>query len=233
MEVNGKFVIVGVTANGVMPQIATPVGLLEPHKIQTALAESILIQDSPYIPDYALAVEIALFLLSVSLIWLLLIRLGITWGIVLGLGLISSTGFLGYYLIQKSLLIDVTWSLISQFISGSTAFYVRFREQYKLRQQIKKQFEHYLDPRQVKRLQDNPKLLKLGGEKRYCTFLFSDVKRILPHYQSQLEPEQVTYIMNKCLTMHNKQQYLKYGGMVDQAILVMQLMAIFQCTYLI
>ena len=172
MEVNGKFVIVGVTANGVMPQIATPVGLLEPHKIQAALAESILIQDSPYIPDYALAVEIALFLLSVSLIWLLLIRLGITWGIVLGLGLMCSTGFLGYYLIQKSLLIDVTWSLISQFISGSTAFYVRFREQYKLRQQIKKQFEHYLDPRQVKRLQDNPELLKLGGEKRYCTFLF-------------------------------------------------------------
>ena len=41
-----------------MPQIATPVGLLEPHKIQAALSESILIQDSPYIPDYALAVEI-------------------------------------------------------------------------------------------------------------------------------------------------------------------------------
>ena len=34
MEVAGKFVFVGVTANGVMPQIATPVGLLEPHKIQ-------------------------------------------------------------------------------------------------------------------------------------------------------------------------------------------------------
>ena len=44
MDVNGKFVFVGVTANGVMPQVATPVGLLEPHKIQTALAESILIQ---------------------------------------------------------------------------------------------------------------------------------------------------------------------------------------------
>lgn len=52
MDVAGKFVFVGVTANGVMPQIATPVGLLEPHKIQSALAESILIQDSPYIPDW-------------------------------------------------------------------------------------------------------------------------------------------------------------------------------------
>ena len=216
MNVAGKFVFVGVTANGVMPQIATPVGLLEPHKIQSALAESILIQDSPFIPDYALAVEIALFFVSVSLIWLVLIRLGITWGIILGLGVMASTGSLGYYLIQKSLLIDVTWSLISQFIAGTTAFYLRFREQYKLRQQIKKQFEHYLDPRQVKRLQDNPELLKLGGEKRYCTFLFTDVRGFTALSET-LEPEQVTYIMNKALTAQQT-AVQKHGGMVDKYI---------------
>ena len=216
MEVNGKFVIVGVTANGVMPQIATPVGLLEPHKIQTALAESILIQDSPYIPDYALAVEIALFMLSISLIWLVLIRLGITWGIILGLGVMASTGSLGYYLIQKSLLIDVTWSLISQFIAGTTAFYIRFREQYKLRQQIKKQFEHYLDPRQVKKLQDNPELLKLGGEKRYCTYLFTDLRNFTKLSES-MHPEDVTHIMNKCLTMQTN-CILKHEGMISSYI---------------
>ena len=216
MEVNGKFVIVGVTANGVMPQVATSVGLLEPHKIQAALAESILIQDSPYIPDYALAVEIALFMLSVSLIWLVLIRLGITWGIILGLGVMASTGSLGYYLIQKSLLIDVTWSLISQFIAGTTAFYIRFREQYKLRQQIKKQFEHYLDPRQVKKLQDNPELLKLGGEKRYCTYLFTDLRNFTKLSES-MNPEDVTHIMNKCLTMQTN-CILKHEGMISSYI---------------
>ena len=216
MEVNGKFVIVGVTANGVMPQIATPVGLLEPHKIQTALAESILIQDSPFIPDYALAVEIAIFLFSVALIWLVLIRLGITWGIILGLGVMASTGSLGYYLIQKSLLIDVTWSLISQFIAGTTAFYLRFREQYKLRQQIKKQFEHYLDPRQVKRLQDNPELLTLGGEKRYCTYLFTDLRNFTKLSET-MNPEDVTHIMNKCLTMQTN-CILRHEGMISSYI---------------
>ena len=108
---------VGVTANGVMPQIATPVGLLEPHKIQTALAESILIQDSPYIPDWALAVEILIFIVSVSLVWLVLNTLGITWGLVLGLGIMLSTAYTGYELIHRGLLIDVTWTLISQFIT--------------------------------------------------------------------------------------------------------------------
>jgi len=216
MDVNGKFVIVGVTAAGVMPQIATPVGLLEPHKIQAALAESILIQDSPYIPDYSLAVEILIYLLSVTLIWLVLIRFGISLGIALGFTIMLSTGSLGYYLIQKSLLIDVTWSLISQFIAGSTAFYLRFREQYKLRQQIKKQFEHYLDPRQVKLLQSNPSLLKLGGERKYCTFLFTDV-RGFTSLSEKLEPEEVTKIMNKALTIQAN-AVKEYGGMVDKYI---------------
>ena len=216
MQVNGKFVIIGVTANGVMPQIATPVGLLEPHKIQAALAESILIQDSPYIPDWALAAEILIFITTVTLAWLLINILGITTGILFTSILFFITAFSGHYLIQKGILIDVSWTLISQFITASIAFYLRFREQYKLRQQIKKQFEHYLDPRQVKQLQNNPDLLKLGGEKKYATFLFTDVRGFTAMSET-LEPEKVTYIMNKALTAQQS-AVQKHGGMVDKYI---------------
>ena len=216
MQVNGKFVIIGVTANGVMPQIATPVGLLEPHKIQAALAESILIQDSPYIPDWALAAEILIFITTVALAWLLINILGITTGILFTSILFFITAFSGHYLIQKGILIDVSWTLISQFITASIAFYLRFREQYKLRQQIKKQFEHYLDPRQVKQLQNNPDLLKLGGEKKYATFLFTDVRGFTAMSET-LEPEKVTYIMNKALTAQQS-AVQKHGGMVDKYI---------------
>ena len=216
MEVNGKFVFVGVTANGVMPQVATPVGLLEPHKIQAALAESLLIQDSPYIPDYALALELLIFIASVGLVWAFIGYLGITWGVSLALLTMALTGFYGYYTISMGVLIDVTWSLVSQFIAGAIAFYLRFREQYKLRQQIKKQFEHYLDPRQVKRLQKDPSLLKLGGEKRRCTFLFTDVRGFTALSET-LSPEEVTVIMNKALTIQSN-AVQKHGGMVDKYI---------------
>ena len=216
MNVNNKFVIIGVTANGVMPQIATPVGLLEPHKIQAALAESILIQDSPYIPDWALAAEILIFITTVALAWLLINILGITTGILFTSILFFITAFSGYYFIQKGILIDVSWTLISQFITASIAFYLRFREQYKLRQQIKKQFEHYLDPRQVKQLQNNPDLLKLGGEKKYATFLFTDVRGFTAMSET-LEPEKVTYIMNKALTAQQS-AVQKHEGMVDKYI---------------
>ena len=216
MDVEGKFVFVGVTAKGVMPQLATPVGLLEPHKIQAALAESILIEDSPYIPDYALALEILILFWSVALIWLVLFLFGITTGVSLFAVVMTISAYFGFYMIQQGVLIDVTWALICQFITGATAFYLRFRQQFKLRQQIKKQFEHYLDPRQVKQLQKNPELLKLGGETRVATFLFTDVRGFTSMSET-LEPEQVTYIMNKALTAQQL-AVQKHGGMVDKYI---------------
>ena len=216
MVVKDKYVFIGVTANGVMPQIATPIGLVEPHYIQAALAESMLIQNSPYIPDYALAAELCIFIATVSLTWLLLHVFGITWGIMSAGAIMAITASLSVYLIKQGILIDVTWTLISQFITASVAFYLRFRQQFKLRQQIKKQFEHYLDPRQVKQLQDKPELLVLGGEKRYATFLFTDV-RGFTNMSETLPPEQVTYIMNKALTAQQSAVQAN-GGMVDKYI---------------
>ena len=215
--IKDRFVFVGVTAAGVMPQIATPAGLLEPHKIQAALSESILIQDSPYIPDYSKAVEILTLVASVSLVWFILHLFGITWGLVFALMVMGGTAYAEIYLIKSSgILLDFTWSFISQFITATVAFYLRFREQYKLRQQIKKQFEHYLDPRQVKKLQNNPELLKLGGEKRYATYLFTDVRGFTSMSES-LPPEDVTYIMNKALTAQQK-AVQRHEGMVDKYI---------------
>ena len=216
MDVENKFVFVGFTAKGIMPQIATPSGLLEPHKIQAALAESILIEDSPYIPDYSLAVEMAALLLGIAMMWSLINFLGITLGISLAVSTMALTLFAGYSVVQQGVLIDVTWTFIAEFITGTVAFYLRFREQYKLRQQIKKQFEHYLDPRQVKALQDDPSLLKLGGERRNCTFLFTDVRGFTAMSET-MEPEEVTKIMNQALTIQSD-TVKKYDGMVDKYI---------------
>ena len=216
MDVENKFVFVGFTAKGIMPQIATPSGLLEPHKIQAALAESILIQDSPYVPDYSFAVEFLIFIVGVVLIWVCLHVFGITLGLVSAISILLLTASYGFYTISNAVLVDVTWALISQFITATVAFYLRFREQYKLRQQIKKQFEHYLDPRQVKALQKDPSLLKLGGEKRVCTYLFTDVRGFTAMSEN-MDPERVTQIMNRALTIQSD-AVKKYGGMVDKYI---------------
>ena len=216
MNVAGKFVFVGFTAKGIMPQLATSAGYKYPHQIQAALAESILIQNSPYVPGYALAAELAILLLTVALTWFLVLNLGITLGVSAFAVVFALTGYSGVYLIQQGVLIDVSWALISQFFTVSTAFYLNFRQQFKLRQQIKKQFEHYLDPRQVKQLQKQPDLLKLGGELRYCTFLFTDL-RGFTSMSEKLTPEEVANIMNTTLTIQ-VEEIQRSGGMIDKFI---------------
>ena len=215
MNVESTFVFVGFTAKGISPQLATPVGLLEPHKIQAALSESMLL-DSPKIPEYRLLAELFILILSGLLTASLINYLGITKGVVSVGTLMAGTGYFGYSVIQNNILIDVTWSLISMTLIATLQFYLNFRTQYKLRQQIKKQFEHYLDPRQVKQLQDDPSSLKLGGDRRRCTFLFTDV-RGFTSLSERLEPEEVTEIMNKALTIQ-ADAVKRNGGMVDKYI---------------
>lgn len=215
MDVQGKFVFVGFTAAGIQRQLATPVGLLEPHKIQTALAESILLE-TPNIPDYRLFAELSILVVAGLLVAILTGFLGITTGLVSALTIFGGVAYLGWSFIQQNLLIDVTWTLISLFLIAAQQFYLNFRTQFKLRQQIKKQFSTYLDPRQVARLQKNPELLRLGGERRNCTIMFTDV-RGFTSMSEKLEPEEVIEIMNKALTIQ-ADAVKANEGMVDKYI---------------
>ena len=219
MDVAGKMVIVGTTAKGILPQVATPIGLIYPHQIQASLLETILLASNkpmPMIPQGALLYEMLNVVVGVLLVFIFLNYLGVYLGLALSLLSIAGMGVLGFMLIQRGILIDVTWAMISQFVVASATFYLNYKEQYKLRQLIKKQFEHYLDPRQVKRLQDNPDLLKLGGEKRYCTFLFTDVRGFTA-LSERVSPEQVTYIMNRALTAQQS-AVAQCHGMTDKYI---------------
>jgi len=215
-EVNGKFVFIGVTAKGVMPQLATPVGLKNPHEIQAALAESVLLANSPQIPPNRLLYELGILLLACTLTLILISKCNVTYGLLSALGIVVLTSYAELHFVQQNYLIDVTWTLIALVLLLTEQFWLNFREQYNLRLQIKKQFEHYLDPRQVKQLQNNPELLKLGGETRTATFLFTDL-RGFTSMSEKLSPEEVTEIMNKTLTVQVK-TVQKYGGMVDKFI---------------
>ena len=94
----------------------------------------------------------------------------------IGLSLLGTFGGGMYYFQHmfstQLVLVDITWALLTFFIVGFHATFNRFILEFKLKQQIKKQFEHYLDPRQVKALQKNPDLLKLGGDRKEMSFLF-------------------------------------------------------------
>ena len=85
-----------------------------------------------------------------------------------------------------------------------------------MRRQVKKQFGTYVSPDLVKKLQKDPSLLRLGGETKRMTFLFSDIRGFTPiseKYQS--DPQKLVEIVNRFLT-NQTDIIMKHGGTIDK-----------------
>ena len=65
-------------------------------------------------------------------------------------------------------------------------------------------------------MQKDPNKLELGGVRYYATFLFTDV-RGFTSLSEQLRPEDVTYVMNRALTVQSD-AVKKNNGLVDKYI---------------
>jgi adenylate cyclase len=93
---------------------------------------------------------------------------------------------------------------------------VSFISEYRQKLRIKQQFGTYVSPALVKKLQNNPKLLRLGGVTKRLTFLFSDIRGFTPiseKYQS--DPQGLTSLINRFLD-DQTQIILKHGGTIDK-----------------
>ena len=213
--VAGKWVIIGVTAEGVSPLVPTPVGLKDAHIILATLLSALVNDDGLVRPSNANLLEIVvlpLLLLTVALLAKLPISLVLP-SFIIFIGGISGGS---YYAFTEARLVDASYPVLASLIAFAHCLFNQFYREHVLRQQIKKQFEHYLDPRQVKRLQMQPELLRLGGDRRRATYLFTDV-RGFTSLSETLEPPAVVEVMNRTLTLQ-ADCVKDAGGMVDKFI---------------
>jgi len=218
-DLKGKTVLVGVTARGLSLQVPTPGGLKYPHQLQATTLQTILSENPISRPQYAFLVEVIVSTLLALLLVLLVYRAPIWVSFVTFLVLVAGTGGLVYYIWNKFfILLDLSYSLILYIITYLSSALNNFYKQFMLRQQIKKQFETYLDPRQVMLLQKDPSLLKLGGERKEMTFLFMDIVGFTPiseHYKNNNDPEGLVLIINNYLDRMTK-IILKNDGTIDK-----------------
>ena len=91
-------------------------------------------------------------------------------------------------------------------------------EERRMRRDVTRAFGHYLAPAMVEKLARDPKALKLGGERRELTILFSDVRNFTVLAESMKdEPERLTQLINRLLTPLSD-AVLERGGTIDKFI---------------
>ena len=219
-NLEGKTVIIGLTAEGLVPLISTPTGYLYPQDIQ-AMGLANLMEDGPKIsrPNWTPLMEIVLIGILGSLLIAAVYYLPLVISFVTSLFIIGfSVGLPNYLFLEHLILLDASFTLSILILLFAHSSFNNFYVQFKLRQQIKKQFETYLDPRQVAALQKDPSLLKLGGERKEMTYLFMDIVGFTPiseYYKNKDDPEGLVLLVNEFLDAMTK-IILNNGGMIDK-----------------
>lgn len=93
-----------------------------------------------------------------------------------------------------------------------------YAQERRARRQITRAFSQYLAPALVAQLAKDPNKLKLGGEKRYLSVLFCDVRGFTTiSEQLKDDPQQLTMLINRLLTPLSN-IVLSYGGTIDKYI---------------
>lgn len=216
-DLHGALVLVGPTAAGIANPLPTSIGAVYPHHAQAAVIGTMFNAVTIQRPDYADGAEI----LAITLAGLLLLFLtrwtyvGLAGVVVLVGGSIAGS----VYLFTHNLwLFDSTAFAVGTVLVALHAYGVKFVSEFLQKQQIKKQFGTYLSPALVEKLQRNPELLRLGGESRELSIMFTDVRgftTISEHYGRDVQG--LTKIMNRYMTAMTA-KILDNAGTLDKYI---------------
>ena len=202
-DFEGEIVIVGVSAQGLNNPVATSKGEMLPQDLQAAILGTVIAnKDRPVItrPDWADGAEI-LSLIILSMVLLFLTRWTYV-GIISGVIIIGTSVFAGSMAYSYfSWLLDSTTLVVGLVLVMLHAYGVKFVSEFLQKQQIKKQFGSYVNPTIVERLQKNPELIKLGGERKELSIVMTDLRGFTTLGESFGDDvEGLTQIMNDYMT---------------------------------
>ena len=199
-DFQGAMVIVGPTAAGIANPVPTARGAVFPHEVQAAVVATMVNKVVINRPDYADGIEILAILLA-GVLLLFLTRwtyVGLASVIILVAG-----GVIGsqYAFTNFLFLFDSTAFAVGTVLVALHAYGVKFVSEFLQKQQIKKQFGSYVNPTIVERLQKNPELIKLGGERKELSIVMTDLRGFTTLGESfGNDVEGLTQIMNDYMT---------------------------------
>ena len=196
---NSSIVIVGLNARGLNNPVATASGSVFPHHLQASVLNTLITGTNISRPDWADGAEI-LTIIILSLISILLSRW--KYGIIIFCAILASLYPVSNYLFANSFyLLDVTFPSIAITVVFLHVYVVKFITELNAKLQIKRQFGSYVSPIMVEKLQKNPELIKLGGERKELSIVFSDLRNFTRLGESFGDDvEGLTAVMNDYMT---------------------------------
>ncbi|GMQ90727.1 MAG: adenylate/guanylate cyclase domain-containing protein [Gammaproteobacteria bacterium] len=213
-----KIVLVGTTAKGIGDVRVTPYSAGYPGvEIRANIIDNLITGNYIYKPGWVILIDLSLILFfGVALSWLLP-KFGLGLSIAITTLLLATHITMSFYTFNHyNLWFNLVYPviLILLLFINATVFKYFVTEMEKRR--IKSAFKYYVPATIVEQVANNIEDLKLGGEKRELTVLFSDIRGFTA-MSEKLGPEELVALLNHYLTKMTDVVF-KYNGMLDKYI---------------
>ncbi len=200
-ELEGRIILIGTSAAGLLDLRATPLDASVPGVELHAQAIEQIVEDAfLQRPDFAGAAELLFILVLGTLIAVLIYRYGALLGAALAIvSIVAVIAASWHAFANLGWLADPVYpalSLAAIYLAGTVVVFLRTEQE---RNRVRHAFGHYMAPALVERLAGDPTRLKLGGETREMTLLFSDV-RGFTGISEGLDAEELTRFLNTLFT---------------------------------
>jgi len=201
-KVKDKVVVLGVSIEGVGGVVATPLGSAYAHDMQANAIQTVIDKTVIQRFDWASVIELlTIVIVGVAFVYFMP-KVPLMFTVPAIILYVVAEYFTTTWLFRSQhQLWDWTWPVLTIFLMWSYTVFNKFAKENALKKQIKKQFEHYLSPDFIKELQKNPGMLKLGGDTRKLSILFSDIRgftTISEYYKTN--PQGLTRLINRYMT---------------------------------
>jgi len=214
----GKIVLVGATAIGIYDIRVTPFDHVFPGlEVHANVIDSILKQDFLYRPNWVTLFDLLAIILIGVAMGIILPGVKALWGAL-------AAGFIFLALILSSKFIfqgigawvNMTYPVLNLVLTylGITGY--RYMTEEMEKKKVRGAFQYYLTASVVEQMLKNPEKLKLGGEKKDLTVLFSDI-RGFTSISERMAPELLVKFLNEYLTKMTDIVF-KYDGLLDKYI---------------
>jgi len=209
-----KIVIIGISEVGISDIRSTPIGQIPGPLLHYTFISNILNKD--YIKQYPLLNLIFILLAIIATVFSrklqTIAKRGIIYISFIIIFIVTALELYIFYNIE----IDIFYPLIFFIINLFLTEYQLFKIQEQKEKFIKEAFQSYLSPTLLHELLKNPDKLKLGGEEKELTILFTDIRGFTT-ISENLSPEEIIALINKLFSSLSH-IIIDNKGMIDKYI---------------